>query len=174
MLPLIKVAGSEENPGMKSKLIVIVTSLVLAASLSKAGAAEPPGWLLKSLKVADPGQLAVRVHASERCPFTVDNMKSLVSTVIFRKQIKPLTDINHLQQPLYLNVSMQCLKLPEGRKYQTYQLSIRYGVVIKGVPVLIDQSYGFLGVDDEEGMITTVKTGIESAITDFRTANFGS
>lgn len=159
---------------MNSKLAAMIAIMVLAVPLSNAGAAEPPQWLMKAIKVADPSQLAVRVHASDNCPFTTEDMKSIVSGVAIRKQIKPLTDSNLLQQQLYLNVGMQCLKLPEGRKYQTYQLNIRFGSALTGIPVLVDQSYGFLGVDDQSGMVAAIKTGVESAITDFRKANFGS
>jgi hypothetical protein len=103
---------------MKSKLLAIIAIAVLSAPLSNVVTAETPQWFLDALKVDNPNELAIWGDTSEKCLITTDELKDIVSGVLTRSRIEPLTGEEPYQSPLYLNVKMSCIEREEVERYQ--------------------------------------------------------
>jgi hypothetical protein len=154
---------------MKSKLLAIIAIAVLSGPFNNAVARETYQWLLDALKVDNPNELPVMADSGDDCLITDDEMIDIVSGVLIRSRVKPLTGDEMFERPLYLYVGLNCYK---EERYQTYNLRVYFGNASGKVDYLVDQPYGTFRRDDKAGMTTVIKNSTEAAITDFIKANF--
>jgi hypothetical protein len=157
---------------MKSKLLAIIAIAVLSAPLSNAVAAETPKWFLDAIKVDNPNELAVLAVPNEECPITKAELNKIVSGVLIRSRVKPLTGDAWYQNSLYLKVKLGCLRKSETTRSQGYSLNINFGNALVKQMYLYTYDYGSLGPQGKAGMTSVIKQHVEAAITDFIKANF--
>ena len=157
---------------MKSKLLAIIAIAVLSAALSNAVAAEAPQWFLDAIKVDNPNQLAVYTYADEECPFTTEDLKTIVSGVFIRSRVKPLTGWEWASDDLHLGVELTCIKMRDQTDRFIYRIDLQYGNYSVVPRIQYSHDYGYLGLANKASIIMILKNKVEAAITDFIKANF--
>ena len=157
---------------MKMRAILLVAFLAMSGQSTTVAAAELPKWYLDALKVDNPNQLAIYAEADGDCPITKNEMKEIISGVLIRSRVKPLTGDEWSIHSLYFEVILNCFKKKPNEQLQIYALNAHFGNFSLNPPVWYQWPYRSFGRDEKEGLKSVIKSRAEEAITDFIKANF--
>lgn len=122
-------------------------------------------------KKKNPNELAYYISVASDCPIGEAQGESILEGVFVRSRIKPLGGtLNWLVQPLYLSVSVDCLKLTNQNP--VYTLGVKFGNASEEVPVFYMMDYGGFGIGTKRSLRSLLRDNIESAVTDYLKVNF--
>lgn len=150
-------------------LLIAVTLLLLSSQVQPA---EPPSWLYPTLKVDNPNELAVYVLADSKCPITTDELKEIVSGVLIRSRGKPLLGDEWLERSLFLEATVNCMKLDTPESSQIFNIGVQFGNYSVTPPVQYPTGYKYVGIGSKDYIVSTYKSKVEAAMTDYIAANF--
>jgi len=148
---------------------IALTLFLTIFSLQAAGQTFFP-WMEKAYKQENPNELAYFLLVHPDCPVTEEEGESILEGVLVRSRIKPLVRPAWVSRPLYLSVSLECIK-PKNNN-PVFQIIARFGDVSGEIPIFYFPDYGFFGIGPKDSMKTAFQGRVEAAITDYLKANF--
>ena len=148
------------------KLILLVLMLPIVAI------ADSQSWLKKD----NPNELyaLIAIEGEGKCSISYKELHATVNGVLVRSRIKPL--LAWTSNEVSLLVHLNCFS--GTGKTQIYVAKIqlsRFSVHESGVNLVttsLEDSFGFFGNDTKDGILSSVREGVEGAITVYLKANF--
>ena len=102
-------------------------------------------------------------HVQDDCPISVESVTEMVDGVFIRSRIEPIKSLHRFGN-LYLSVSISCTERASASNI--FSVSVEYRAwVDAAIWSLFD--YGTFGVGSADFILSSTKTTVEDAITDF-------
>jgi hypothetical protein len=142
--------------------------------------AEPGGNPLRKKDNPDELQYYTSIGPKGSCPISRVALEEIVRGVFVRSRIKPArwNENDTSNRELYLFVDVSCYDPPEIYPMFFYNIEAGFGermeVRDRSLPVrfFVNKHYGSIGVVDDSGLRSRVKSRVEEAMTDYLKANF--
>jgi hypothetical protein len=130
-------------------------------------AADPEPWMKKN----NPEELFYNVAVDDDCPLSENSLNSVVGGVLTRSRIKVKDGFE--EGELVLTVNLACV---DDGEVDIFDVTIRFDrLSIRGDELIachVFSDYGTFGQGRRDFIQTSVKEGVENALTDYLRANF--
>jgi len=130
--------------------------------------AELHDWERVAYSQENPNELAYIVEVDEDCRTSEKTATSITKGVLVRSRIKPLGGDSWLEKDLFLNVSVNCLKLENNNP--VFNIDVRFGIA--DMAVRFANNFGYMGIGDKDFIEDALQGSVEKAITAYLEANF--
>jgi hypothetical protein len=156
------------------KLIAIALLLVSSLAQAEAAAEEMTDAEARAimkvlyLKADNPDELAINAGTESDCSITGDELEEIVSGVLVRARVKPLTGDALFKSKLYMEARLHCV---ENHGNPIFVIQVLFGSYDAPLPVVYPFSYMYIGKGGEEFIVSNIKDRVEAAITDYIKVN---
>lgn len=150
--------------------LLLVSSLAQAEATAEGMTDSEAEAIMKMLylKADNPNELAISSTTESDCTITSDALRQIVSGVLIRARVQPLTGDTLFKSKLYMEAKLHCV---ETRGSPIFVIQVISGSYDAPLPIVYPFSYIYIGMGDEEFIVSNIKDRVEAAVTDYIEVN---